>query len=204
MPAADDPPPATQLPAVQAEAAQPVRIYTRTEMSRELRQAEIISGVIQYVYDPVAEEIEPLTYQYVVIISQDCDLLQDFNATEDGRGGDLNGVIVYGAIEAGALLAEAGGRDIRKRIMLNKDERYHLLQRVELENDLENAGIPSLIIDFRKLFTLSPKEIYRQCSEGGNAKRRTRLETPYKEHLQSRAAFYLARIGLPEQHKFTE
>jgi hypothetical protein len=201
----DQPGPSHPIIAVPAATQEEVfvRIYSCEEMSRELRQAEIISDLVHYVYDPAADIIEQTAYDYAVILSQDCDLLQDYNKTAAGQAGDLNGVIVYGATSAAGLLAGAGGRDIRGRIIKNKDERYHLLQKVESGDDTAGTGLPSLIIDFKKLFTMPAQEIYRQCAAGGGAHRRCRLETPYKEHLQSRAAFYFSRIGIPEQHMYT-
>jgi hypothetical protein len=40
-------------------------------------------------------------------------------------------------------------------------------------------------------------EIYRQCTENDGAKRRCRLESPFREHLQIRAGYYFQRVALP-------
>jgi hypothetical protein len=63
-----------------------------------------------------------------------------------------------------------------------------------------------MILDFKRCFTLPAHDIYRQInpSAGGSARRRSRLEMPYREHLQSRAAFYLQRVTLPLPHILSE
>ncbi len=99
--------------------------------------------------------------------------------------------------------AKGIGRDIFKRIRQNKDDRYHFLEAIPPELDRQRQGLPQLIVDFRKYFTLPSDEIFRQCSFSKNpAMRRCRLEMPYREHLQSRAAFYLQRVMLPLDHNY--
>jgi hypothetical protein len=82
-------------------------------------------------------------------------------------------------------------------VIQNNNERFHFLADVPAALDHLGQGLPSLIMDFRRYFTLPGPEIYRQCGTTGGARRRCRLETPYREHLQHRAAFYLQRVALP-------
>jgi hypothetical protein len=58
-----------------------------------------------------------------------------------------------------------------------------------------------MMLDFKRCFSLPAKEIYRQTALPDGAKRRCRLEMPYREHLQSRAAFYLQRVTLLLPHR---
>src|ERR1700731_1838495 len=62
-------------------------------------------------------------------------------------------------------------------------------------------GLPDMMLDFKSCFTLLVKEIYRQSTIAGGAKRWCRLEMPYREHLQSRgvlfATSYLASASPP-------
>jgi hypothetical protein len=95
------------------------------------------------------------------------------------------------------------GGDIFRRIGDTREERYHLLESIPQNLDKSGIGIPDLIIDFRRFHTIAPKEIYRQCDLIDGAKRRCRLEMPYREHLQFRAAFYFQRVVLPVPHAFT-
>jgi len=201
---AEDPEIATPQPAspVAVTPAKAVSIYTIEEISNELRQGEILTGVVQYIYDPTKEGFDIIERPYVVILTQDCDLLWDFEARTKGEDRDLIGVLLYEAEPARNVRTTIGGRDIWKRIIQNKDERYHLLEEVPSQFDAHNEGLPALVIDFKRYFTLEPDEVYRQCLTGNGAKRRCRVETPYREHLQTRAASYLQRVTLPEPHKY--
>src|SRR5690606_7200704 len=131
---------------------------------------------------------------------QDCDLLRDFEAAQAGTNRPLNGVLVFEANTVDITRSLLPGSDILRRIKSHNAERYHLISAVAPENDLLSHGLPDLIIDFRRFYTMPAEEIYRQCAstEEGAAKRRCRLDTPFREHLQSRAAFYLQRVALPD------
>jgi hypothetical protein len=176
-----------------------VAAYTTAGLDEELRQAEIITRLFQFTYDPVAEEAIESLHSYAVILSQDCDLLWDFQAKVAGAHRDLNGVLIYEAEPVQEVRAKLSGGDILRRIRRHSEERYHLLPPVPADLDILGEGIAELIIDFRRFYTLPADEIYRQCSiqapEG--AKRRCRLDLPYREHLQLRAAFYFQRVALP-------
>jgi hypothetical protein len=178
-------------------------IYTKEELGRELRQSEIITDLTQYVYDPVAGGAVTVVQPYVVVLTQDCDLLQDYERRQSGESGTLNGILFYEAQPTpDARLGMPRGGDIWKRVYNNKDERYHYLEKVPANCDCLGQGLPDLVIDFKRCFTLDIPEIYRQLSAGERARRRTRLETPYREHLQARVAFYLQRVGIPRPHEY--
>jgi hypothetical protein len=172
--------------------------YTKEGIARELRQSEIITDVLQFTYKPIENLAEERLHRHTIILSQDCDLLWDYEARARGEPGDLNGVLVYELEPASEMRAKVPqGRDIWKRLIQNKDERYHYLVEIPKLYDTLKEGLPSLIIDFKRFFTLAPEEIYRQVALPNGAKRRCRLEVPFREHLQSRAAYYLQRVGLP-------
>ena len=175
-------------------------IFTKAELSKELRQAEIISGLTQYFYDPHTKDVEPLTHPFAVVLTQDCDLLRDYESRNAGSAKPLSSVLIYIA-ELAKELKPSIGPDIWRRVIGNNNERYHLLSPIPPECDLLGTGIPNLILDFKDFFTLPPEEIYKQCASG-QAHRRSRLDMPYREHLQCRAAFYFQRIMLPEPHKY--
>jgi hypothetical protein len=190
--------PTDNLPIAPATAAS---VFSITELANELRQGEIITGLTQYFYDPVTEDVERLIHPYSIILSQDCDLLRDHESRKEGSDGALTSVLLYIAEPAKDVKGSIGGTDIWKRVIANNNERYHLLSQVPTELDLKAEGMPNLLLDFREFFTLPPEEIYRQCTSG-QAVRRCRVDMPYREHLQSRAAFYFQRVMLPEPHKY--
>ena len=150
---------------------------------------------------PRLGDVDLITHDYAIVLSQDCDLLWDFNRIEQKKISELTSVLFYELETVPATKARLPGSDILRRILDTRDERYQLLQSCPKENDLELVGIPDLIVDFKRFFCVPPREVYRQCREASGAARRCKLEMPYREHLQSRAAFYLQRVGLPEPHK---
>lgn len=169
----------------------------------EYRQGEIISSVTQYTYNSAEGSVDAKLHTYVIIASQDCDLLQDFNARSESKVSDLNSVLCYEAHPATDARGNIAGSDIWKRIIQNKDERYQLLQSISTEEDCLKQGLPDLIIDFKRFFSITIDDLDRQVA-AGEAIRRTSLESPYREHFQSRAAYYLQRVGLPYNHKITK
>src|SRR5262245_18048578 len=161
------------------------RVYTTDELDRELRQGEILSDVTEYRYDSQSRDVKVEMHKYVLVATQDCDLVEDYSA-------QVGTVLLYKAYPAEDVRTTLPqGRDIWKRVIQNKDERYHLLESVEASNDRSGQGLPALIIDLRQLFTIPAIELYRQITAATqSARRRCRLEMPYREHFQCRAAFY--------------
>ncbi|WP_262048627.1 hypothetical protein [Bradyrhizobium sp. Bra78] len=191
---------AEESPVASAEAEAQLSIFTVSELHRELRQGEIITDLTEFLYNSGTELIQPLPHAYAVVLNQDCDLLWDFEHRNGGSGSRLHSVLFYIAESTADKKAKVAGSDVWKRVARNTDERYHVLSAVDPSRDLEKVGCPSLAIDFKAFFTLPPDEVYRQI-RSGTAKRRTRLDSQYREHLQSRMAYYSQRVMLPQPHK---
>jgi hypothetical protein len=136
------------------------------------------------------------------VLTQDCDLLWDYQELQKGNNGSLNELLVYEAEAADNIRAKIpSGRDAWTRVFKNRDDRYHFLEEIPKGLDVVAEGLPALVIDFKRYFTISPRELYRQCELAHGARRRCRLQLPYREHLQNRAAFYFQRVTLPLPHK---
>lgn len=195
----EQPAPAGDAPA----ADEPTHIiYTRQELALELRQSEIISNLSQIIYDRATNNTVSIDHSFAVVMTQDCDLLWDYDNRQKGAAGTLSSVLLYAAEPTQEARANVPpGRDIWKRIVQNSDEGYHLLERIPPECDTLGHGIDSLLIDFKNFFTLPPEDVYQQCA-AGTAVRRSRLEMPYREHLQCRAAYYFQRVTLPAPHEY--
>lgn len=173
-----------------------------------LRQGEILSDVPQFRFDAATlgtavPSGEPMYHPYAVTLSQDCDLEQDFNARQKQIVSDklLPSVLFCEAATAEELFGRVktlGGR-FWDRIRINKDERYHFLQKVEAASDVLGQGVPELGIDFKRYFTIPADEIYKRLEIGG-VNRRCVLVSPYLEHFSSRFAYFLSRVALPEDH----
>ena len=137
-------------------------------------------------------------YPYAIVLSQACDLTQDFSSRQNGKS-QLPDVLFCQLPTADALKAGCGGSDIWKRVKQNKDERYHFLEKVPIDSDAAGEGLPEMGIDFKRYFTLPTEEVYRWI-ELGQTKRRAVLCSPYLEHLSSRFAYFMSRVGLPRDH----
>jgi hypothetical protein len=172
-----------------------------------LRQGEFLSNVIQFRLDVTTLGTpgisgRPHVHPYAMILTQDCDLDQDFRARAQQAAADkiIPNVLFCEVATAEELRGSPGvNSSIWARIRTNKDERYHFLQKVEAANDAAGQGLPELGIDFKRYFTLQTDEVYRRI-ELGEALRRCVLVSPYLEHLGSRFAYYLRRIALPQEH----
>jgi hypothetical protein len=139
-----------------------VAVYTTDELDRELRQAEIITNLHQFTYDTNVSEVVQTLHTYTIVVSQDCDLLWDYQAKINNQRRDLNGVLIYEAESVAEIRARLAGGDILRRIRRHGEERYHILNSATANLDLLGEGLPELIVDFRRFFTLPADEIYRQ------------------------------------------
>jgi hypothetical protein len=179
--------------------------YAAVAANERLRQGEILVGLIQ-VRQSVnsigsdAPQINEITHPFVVVMTQDCDLEQDSRLrTETGQGSLVN-VLFCEAMATTELKSKLPpGKDIWKRIVQNKDERYQCLEEVPAAQDTSQQGIPCLGCDLKRYFTVPTDEVYKRV-ELGQIMRRTRLITPYAEHLLHRFCNFQARIPLPENH----
>jgi hypothetical protein len=193
-------------------------IYKRPVPGTSLHQGEILSSLKQYAVVPESLDstdgvrFKITAHPIVIILSQDCDLIQQFNfrnrpasargtpEEEIGRQlRELSAVLLCEVYDASHLKARnLLNTNEWKRVKQNKDDRYQYLHDVEPDEDLVGEGFSELGIDFRHHFTIPIDEIYMQL--GAEARRRTQLDTPWMEHLSIRFAYYLGRIGLPRDH----
>lgn len=174
-----------------------------------LRQGELITGLAQVRLglatigsDQLKGERE--IHPYAIVLSQDCDLDQDWKVRQSGESREaqlLPSVLFAQVHEASLLRGRVGASDIWKRVRQNKDERYHFLQAIPSQEDAEGRGLSELGIDFKRYFTLSTDEVYKQVED--EAHRRCRLVSPYLEHLSTRFCYYQFRVALPLDHQST-
>jgi hypothetical protein len=179
-----------------------------SDATTSLQQGEILTGLVQATLDlpSITEAVPKLKskkHPYAIVLTQDCDLDQDFRVRTAGSMSDkcIPNVLFCEVMPADELYSIV--RQINKklwdRIRINADIRYHFLQQVSLGSDRLNDGLPELGIDFKRYFTLPTDEVYRRI-ELCKAQRRCVLVSPYLEHLTSRFAYYLSRVALPSDH----
>ncbi len=195
-------------------------VFCRPSTDGALRQGEVLSHVRAYAIatDSLDADgelvVNPSHHQHVIVLSQDCDLDWDFRATQSLREGGtsdeesanlssrkLEGVLLCDVFEATEIHGAANvNKRVWDRIKINKDDRYHFIEGVEPRYDRQGEGLPEMVLDFKKYFTLAPELLYWQI-ERGDCYRRVRLDSPYLEHLSHRFSCFMSRVGLPEDYK---
>lgn len=189
---------------------QPPRVYRAAPLGtgHVFRQGEILSTVVQTRLDlPTLntpdEGYVRVRHPLAVILTQDCDLEQDFKARQGHVAADkqIPSLLFCEVATAEDLYGfiKQTNKKLWDRIRINKDERYHFLQKVEPGDDALEQGLPEMGIDFKRYFTIPTDELYRRV-ELSEAQRRCILQSPYLEHLSSRFAYYLGRVALPLDH----
>jgi hypothetical protein len=186
------------------------RIYARSEQGSPLRQGEIVSNLVQTKLElSTVGSDEPRvareTHQFAVVLSQDCDLEQDWEARRAassaegfGDNGPLPSILFAHVHDATALKAAVANDGDWRRAVKNKNERYQFLAAVRAEDDALGEGLPQLGIDFKRYFTIPTAEVYKRIA--AEARRRCRLLSPYLEHLSIRFCYYQFRVALPVDH----
>ena len=186
-------------------------IYRAVGPEERLFQGEVVERILEWIpkYDSARPDqvvgAEPRLQKLAVILTQDCDLAQDWDKRQaDPRvDTDLRSVLVCPAWAADELRRSQNLTTRRWEVVRqNKDERYAYVAEIPREVDAAGEGHPALLLDLTNYFTIRTVELYRQLrgTGPGAPRRRCRLETPWREHLQYRFAAYHARIGLPRDH----
>lgn len=199
--------------AVLVAASEPL-FYIASPSEGPLLQTEILSSVTEYrlVLESISSDDEPefesVIHQYAIIVSQDCDLEQDYRHRTELKAEGKPIEVEDEKLLPSVLLCEVGpesaissamkGTTVRDRFRQNKEERYQFLKAVESDFDAENSGIEAMGIDFKRYFSVPTEELYAQLS--GDCKRRCSLAPQYLEHLSRRFTNHLSRVALPKDH----
>jgi hypothetical protein len=189
-----------------------IKAYYRKYDADRIVQGDILSEVKFRDWDWDTKKNNVIIYEkklpYIVILSQDCDLEQDFKyRTTEVKNNDkiLQSILVcpaYGWQEFidgihlkdyKLKMEEISSTEQKKKIKQQQVPRFHYL-----EEDSEKQ-IPPLVIDFKHYYTL-PVEFLRHIYKKHYA---YSLEELFRESLSQRFSFYLSRIGLPEIKKVT-
>lgn len=184
----------------------PVKV--RTQLVPRVAQGDIIRDVefIEYVYEDNGNlEVSKILFPLVIVLTQDCDLEQDYKfrwsrKQKPNQDKWLLSTIVaplYNVehVYSGEHLAEVGlqmGSITKKRtqgsnLRNNETPRYHF---VEFPS---NVPISPSVIDFKHYFSIGVPELKKQKKQKFVCK----LSDLYREDVSQRFASYLSRIGLP-------
>ena len=191
----------------------PTSIYRSAVATDPLRQGEIVSNVIQAKLnlETIGSEalvVDETEHDFAVVISQDCDLTWTWNALKAGENLDkyLSSVLFCEAKSADLFAWERKfNNKARKKLGQNRDERYQFLQKVECDLDLLEEGVPELVVDFKRYFSLPFAEVHlrlesEELQRSERLQRRCLLNHPYLQDLINRFWNFQCRVALPEQH----
>lgn len=197
-------------------------MFLRSPSGEAIRQGEILTGV--RAYQVVAQEmrdepqtgddsqfIESIRHPYAVVLTQDCDLAQDFrdrralsSAEEFKKSHRAIPTIFLLEVSTAMELKHDPRRYLNSKemqqVVRNNHLRYHFIEKTPQESDLAGEGLPELGLDFKRYFTIPTDVLYAQI-EKGMCQRRTVLETPYEQHLTQRFSAYFARVALPQDYE---
>jgi len=194
-------------------AEQPTGIYERSPADGSLQQGDVLS-VLHHQFlnleglqagQLVVDEVERA---YVIVVSQSCDLEWDYEARRLAGEPDkfLPSIMLCDALTAEEVRSRKSlkGEVINNSklwdpLRKNKDERFHFFEAVPRGEDADGVGIPELVVDFKRYFSMPTTELYWKLAQDGT-KRRTRLKVPYLEHFASRFFQYQSRVATPRQH----
>ena len=171
-----------------------------------LRQSDIIGPVKIFEFKSAASssvQVEERVYNYAAILSQDCDLEQDYVTREqaDPEKQDklLYAVLMCGVYPEAVVLQgkhRRGAEDFKsqktrwKLLQQNRDSRYQYLGYVEPVNK-------TLVADFKDYFFVPTAYLYEQVGQHLTV-RQASMDSPWRDHLLQRFGFYMTRIGLPQ------
>lgn len=183
-------------------------IKVETQKLGRVSQGDVLKN-IEHIENVVINdkevEITKVAFPLVIVLTQDCDLEQDyrFRSNQDGQSTQdkyLLSVLVapiYNAdqVFSGSHLSEIGltmnpinkSRTPGKNLIQNETPRYHYLQFPD-----EVEAVPS-VIDFKHYFSLNV-EYLRAVKETNFL---CQLSALYREDVSQRFSAFLSRIGLP-------
>jgi hypothetical protein len=186
-----------------------VAIYERLDVDGSLRQGEILANVVHVRMDihtigTDKPAIAPIQYPYAIVVSQDCDLEQDFNARQP-EGAEYNKIpcVMFCEVqEAHLFRPQHGGRlnsDAWGRVETYQDERYHYLASIPAAVLGIDAPLGPFGVDFKRYFCIPTDEVYHRLTLVDEMTRLCRFTSPFLEHFSLRFAHFQHRVALPVQ-----
>jgi hypothetical protein len=177
------------------------------------KDVTVIQDIVESIGSDGVKEwiVNEITYNNIIILSQECDLDQDYinriqikeNIKNQKMDHDKYIPMILMApaylaekIREGTHLENFGQKmqriksDDWKKVKRNNIKRYH-----HLVADINN-NIPEIVIDFKHFFTISRDYFYERIM---NQFYLASLTVLYREELSQRFCYYLSRIGIPNK-----
>ena len=181
----------------------------RKHSPERIVQGDILRDIIFLEWDlnegnPQKSPVIDKNLPYIVILTQDCDLEQDFKnrRDKDAEKHDkfLQSILVCPAyiseqfkkgvhLEEFGLKMETFNSDRYSVIKQNNNARYHFLEKSSREYQIQE-----LVLDFKHYYTIPVtvlNKIYKKHYVAS-------LNELFREALSQRFSYYLDRIGLPD------
>lgn len=167
-------------------------------------QGDIIADVtFAFGSGEVSVVLDEVSLPYAIVLSQECDLKQDFDSLALGTS-----LTNYDKCLSSILICPAYTKDMfltGDHLEEKKMRKWHTNEAKYLESNssLEryhlfcNGGdfeLPDLVIDFKHFYTLPRELLYKIYIQNYKAS----LKPLFKEFLSQRFCNYLSRIGLPD------
>ena len=181
-----------------------------------LVQGDILSN-IEYIEDAYEENgeliLSCIKYPYVLVISQDCDLMWDGALRKKPKFEEIDGLNylsgnnrlvssivlpLYNAehfftgkhLDTLNIKMQSFNRSKNdgKNILSNTNPRYHYLK---FDDDIE---VPDSVIDFKHYFSINIDSIIKNLDDY----KVSQVSELFRENISQRFTSYLSRIGLPE------
>ena len=187
------------------------KIFCSTEKCDNLRQGEILTNLFRFSAKSFDQDLKDLKLSYIhiihpfsIIITQDCDLAQDFNARfnpdEKTREHNKVSTILFCDLIEAIKIKDRFNSKQWDTVKKNDNLRHQFIEEVPIASDNKSFGLPELTADFKQYYSL-PTDFVYWLIEKETSLRRTRLESPYLEHFIQRFFAFQLRVALPEQHK---
>lgn len=191
---------------------------SRSGVDEALRQGEILTNVVELqvrlesiasVNSDSVYQANPIQHSFAIIVSQDCDLEQDFNYRYGNRGNDRNelpSVLLCQAEDIEDFINSEKYRTLftsktfKGNFKNNNEFRYHFVQEIPAALSAVDKRVPELGIDFKRYFSMPTAEVYHRINLD-HTRRCSVLESPYRDHFSQRFYNFNNRIALPEEYE---
>lgn len=182
----------------------------RIRKKARISQGDIYKDVefIEYAIEKAGViEISKIVFPFVVVLTQDCDLNQDYTVRWARNGGTSHDKKIISVIVAPLYNAEhvykgehlselemamaeiPKGKSPGKTLRQNQTPRYHYLEFPT------NVLIVSSVIDFKHYFTVNVEYLKKHKKRNFICQ----IGPLFREDVSQRFSSYLSRIGLPEK-----
>lgn len=188
----------------------PLEYESPRSSDQSLKQGEVLTDVWEHIVTHSTSEIRLDTVEtesehhlWVIVMNSYCDLVRDYDArnqvnnSDDNMTEELPQVILCDAFTEEIVRRAPGiNGSIWRQITTNQKTRYHHLPASPVS---ETIDMPSLTLDFRKLFGVRTKHLYEAIT-AGSVERRGSLPDLYREDLIHRYASFQGRVSLPDDN----